>query len=90
MGNSEHLKTFSLDASHLNPKRTHWHPWNCQTSDVGPFRQKTLDRRSRHMPFNDITLHHRGMARSLLRAYTTRLLHGIHVLGDMVLNAVSR
>ena len=90
MGNSEHVETFSLNASHLHPRRTHWHPWNCQTSDVGPFRQKTLDRRSRHMPFDHVSLHHSGVTRSLLRTDTTRLLHGIHVLGDMVLNAVSR
>ena len=90
MGNGEHLETFSLDASHLHPGRTHRHPWNGQASNLGPFRQKTLDRRSRHMPFNNISLHNRGMARSLLRADTTRLLHGIHILGDMVLNAESR
>ena len=90
MGNGKHLETFSLDAIHLHPRRTHWHPWNCKTSDVGPFCQKTLDRRSRHMPFDHISLHIRGVARSLLRADSTRLFHGIHVLGDMVLNAVSR
>ena len=90
MGNSKHLERFSLNASDLHPRRTQWHPRNRQTSDVGPFCQKTLDRRSRHVPFDHISLHNRGMARSLLRADTTRLLHGIHVLGDMVLNAVSR
>ena len=90
MGNGEHLETFSLDASHLHPWRTHWHPWNRQTSDIGPLCQKTLDRRSRHMPFNYISLHNSGMTRSLLRADTMRLLHGINVLSDMVLNAVSR
>ena len=90
MGYGEHLERFSLDASNLHPRRTHWHPWNCQTSDVGPFRQKKLDRRSKHMPFDHISLHNRGMARSLLWADTTRFLHGIHVLGDMVINAESR
>ena len=90
MGNSEHLETFSLNACHLHPRGTHWHPWNCQATDIGPFRQKTVDRRSRHMPFDHIPLHNRGMARSLLWADATRFLHGIHVLGDMVLNAVSR
>ena len=90
MGNGKHLETFSLDASHFHPRRTHWHPWNCQTSDIGPFCQKTLDRRSRHMPFDHISLHNRGMARSLLWADATRFLHGIHVVGDMVLNALSR
>ena len=90
MGNSEHLETFSLNACHLHPRGTHWHPWNCQATDIGPFRQKTVDRRSRHMPFDHVSLHHSGMARSLLWADATRFLHGIHVLGDMVLNAVSR
>ena len=90
MGNGEHLETFSLDASHLHPGRTHWHPWNCQTSDVGPFCQKTLDRRSRHMTFDHISLHNSSVTRSLLRTDTTSLLHSIHVLGDMVLNAESR
>jgi len=50
MGNGEHLETFSLDASHLHPGRTHWHPWNRQTSDILPFLQKPLDRRSRNCP----------------------------------------
>ena len=90
MGNSKHLERFSLDASHLHPGRTHWHPWNRQTSDIGPFCQKTLDRRSRHVPFDHISLYNRGVTRSLLRADTTRLLHNIHVLGDMVINAESR
>ena len=90
MGNGEHLETFSLNACHLHPRRTHWHPWNCQTSDVGPFRQETLDRRSRHVPFDHISLHNRGMARSLLRADGTRFLHSIHFLGDMVINTESR
>ena len=90
MGNGEHLVMFSHDASHLHPGRTHWHPWNRQTADIGPFRQKTLDRRSRYMPFDHISLHNRGVARSLLWADTKRLLHGIHVLSDIVLNAVSR
>ena len=90
MGNSEHVETFSLNACHLHPRRTHWHPWNRQASNIGPFRQKTLDCRSRHMPFDHISLHNRGMARSLLRADTTRLLDGIHILGDMVINAESR
>ena len=90
MGNSKHLERFSLDASHLHPRRTQWHPRNRQTSDVGPFCQKTLNRRSRHVPFDHISLHNRGMARSMLRANSTRLLYGIHVLGDMVLNTKSR
>ena len=90
MGNCKHLETFSLDASHLHPRRTHWHPWNCQTSNLGPFLQQPLDRRSRHMPFDHISLHNRGMTRSLLRADTTRLFHNIHVLSDMVINAKSR
>ena len=90
MGHGEHLETFSLDASHFHSRRTHWHSWNPQTSDIGPFRQKTVDRRSRHMPFNYISLHNSSVTRSLLSADTARLLHGIHVLGDMVLNAVSR
>ena len=90
MGNGKHLETFSFDASHFHPGRADRHPWNRQTSDIGSFRQKTLDRRSRHMPFNDISLHNSSVTRSLLRADTARLLHSIHVLGDMVLNAVSR
>ena len=90
MGNGKNLKRFSFDARHFHPRRTHWHPWNRQTSDIGSFRQKTLDRRSRHMPFNYISIHISGVARSLLRADTKLLLHGIHVLGDMVINAKSR
>jgi hypothetical protein len=42
------------------------------------------------MPFDHISLHNRGMTRSLLRADTTRLFHNIHVLSDMVINAKSR
>ena len=68
MGNSKHLERFSLNASHLHPRRTQWHPRNRQTSDIGSFCQKTLNRRSRHVPFDHISLHNRGMARSLLRA----------------------
>ena len=71
MGNSEHLETFSLNACHLHPRGTHWHPWNCQATDIGPFRQKTVDRRSRHMPFNHISPHNSGMTRSQLEAYTS-------------------
>ena len=56
MSNSDHFETFSLNACHLHPRRTHWHPWNCQTSDIGPFHQKSLDRRSRHMPFDPMLL----------------------------------
>ena len=40
MGNREHLETFSLYASHLHPRRPHCHPWNCQTSDLGPFHKR--------------------------------------------------
>ena len=90
MSNREHLDTFSLDASHLHPRRNHWHPWNSQTSDIGPFHQKTLYRRSRHMPFNDLSLHHSGVAKNLLWCDAMRLFHAIHILGDMLLNAVSR
>ena len=90
MGNGKYLKRFSLDARHLHPRRTHWHPWNRQTSDIGPFPQKALNRRCRYMPFNHISLHISGVTRSLLRANTTLLLHGIHVLGDMVINAKPR
>ena len=90
MVNGKNLKKFSLDARHFHPRRTHWHSWNRQTSDIGPFCQKTVDRRSRYMPLNHISLHNRGVTRSLLRADTTRLLYSIHVLGDMVINAKPR
>ena len=42
MGNGKNLKRFSLDAKHFHPRRTHRHPLNRQTSDVGPFPQKAL------------------------------------------------
>ena len=71
MGNGKHLKTFSLDASHLHAGRTHWHPWNRQTSDIRPILQKAIDRRSRHMPFTHISPHNSGMTRSQLEAYTS-------------------
>ena len=90
MGNGKHLEAFKLDATHFHPRRTHRHPWKRETSDIGPFLQKTLDRGSRHMSFDHITLNNRGMTRSMSRVDTTRHLHGIHVLGDMVINAESR
>ena len=90
MGNGKNLKRFSLDARHFHPRRTHWHPWKRQTSDMGPFPQKALNRRCRYMPFNHKSLHISGVTRSLLRANTTLLLDGIHVLGDMVINAKPR
>ena len=90
MVNGEHLETFSLDASQLHPGRTHGHPWNRQASNLGPFLQKTLDRRSRHMNFDHISLHNSGVTRRLLRADTTSLFHCSHVLDDMLLNTESR
>ena len=42
MGNSEHLETFSLNACHLHPRGTHWHPWNCQTSVLGRSTRRRL------------------------------------------------
>ena len=70
MVNGKNLKRFSLDARHFHPRRTHWHPWNRQPSDIGPFPQKALDCRCRYMPFNHISLHISGVARSVLRADT--------------------
>ena len=90
MVNGKNIKRFSLDARHFHPRRTHWHPWNRQTSDIGPFPQKALNRRCRYMPFNHVSLHISGVTRGLLRVDTTLLLHGIHVLGDMVINAKPR
>ena len=90
MGNGEHLEAFSLDAGDFHTRRTNRHPWNRETSDIWPFLQKSMDRRSRHMPFDYISLNNSGMARSLIGANTTSLFHGVHVLGDMVIDAESR
>ena len=90
MVKGKNIKRFSLDARHFHPWRTHWHPWSRQTSDIGPFPQKALNRRCRYMPFNYISIHISGVTRSLLRADTKLLLYGIHVLGDMVINAKPR
>ena len=90
MGNGKNLKRFSLDASHFHTMRTHWHPWYSKTTDIGPFLQQPLDRRSRHMPFDHIPLNISGVARSVLRADTALFLHCIYGLGDMVINTKSR
>ena len=90
LGDVANLKSFSLNPRHFHTWRANRHSWNRETSNVGAFLKKALNRRSRHMPFDHISPHNSGMTRLLLGADTSRFLHGNHVPGDVVIEAETR